>query len=134
MDLLPMLPLRLAPGADLRRALEQAGVPQGFVVSGIGSLKDVQLRFAGAAAATLLPGDFEIVSLAGTITPDGAHLHMAVSDAQGRVFGGHVVHGNVVRTTAEILLAATPGWELSRAFDAATGFPELLVRPAVKTP
>lgn len=129
-----LLPLRLSPGDDLRRSLEQAAVPGAFVIAGIGSLVDVQLRFAGAPVATLLSGDFEMISIAGAITPDGAHLHMAVADAQGRVFGGHVVYGNVVRTTAEILLMATPGWELARPFDAATGYPELLVRAAVKAP
>lgn len=131
-----LLPLRLSPGADLRRALEQAladaGLDGAFVVSGIGSLADVQLRFAGAAAATVLPGDFEILSLAGAISADGAHLHMAVADSAGRVVGGHLVYGNRVRTTAEVLLVATPGWQLSRPFDAATGFAELAVRRVVQ--
>lgn len=129
-----LLPLRLPPGADLRRSLEAAGMAHGFVVAGIGSLTDVQLRFAGAAQATLLPGDFEILSIAGALTADGAHLHMTVSDSAGRVYGGHVAYGNVVRTTAEILLAATPGWQLSRHFDAATGYAELVVRRAVEGP
>lgn len=131
-----MLPLRLPPGADLRRALEQAASTAGwsgaFVVCGIGSLADVQLRFAGAATATTLPGDFEIISLAGSLSADGAHLHMAVADAAGRVHGGHLVYGNLVRTTAEVLLADTAGWQLSRQFDAATGFAELAVRRAVE--
>ena len=129
-----LFPLRLAPGDDLRRSLELAEIGSAFVVSGIGSLADVQLRFAGAPEATLLTGDFEIISIAGAVTPEGAHLHMAVSDSSGRVFGGHVVYGNLVRTTAEILLAATPGWQMSRRFDAATGYPELVVRPAVQSP
>jgi predicted DNA-binding protein with PD1-like motif len=128
------LPLRLPPGADLRRALEEAGVGSAFVVSGMGSLSDVQLRYAGATEATVLPGDFELLSLSGAITPDGAHLHMAVSDAAGRVSGGHLVYGNRVRTTAEILLALTPDWQLSREFDAATGYAELVVRPTVQAP
>lgn len=122
-----LLPVRLSPGDDLRRALEAAGIDGAFVVSGIGSLRDVLLRFAGVSKASLLPGDFEIISLAGAITADGAHLHMAVSDSTGKVFGGHVVYGNTIRTTAEILLARTPGWHLSRQFDAATGYPELVV-------
>lgn len=126
-----VLPLRLKPGCDLRRALEEAALQEGltsaFVVSGIGSLTDVTLRMAGAEAATQLTGLFEIVSLSGTISPDGAHLHMAVADSEGRVSGGHVCHGNQVRTTAEVLLASVPGWRLGREVDPVTGFRELTV-------
>ncbi len=125
------LPLRLTPGTDLRRALEEARAANGetpvFVVSGIGSLVDASLRMADADCATVLRGPFEILSVAGTLTPSGAHLHMSVSDAQGRVFGGHMTYGNEIRTTAEVLLAWLPEWRLQRQFDAATGFEELTI-------
>ena len=128
------LPLRLEPGQDLRRALEDAAAALGsaFVVCGIGSLVNPTLRLAGAAAQTSLEGDFEILSLAGTITPQGAHLHMAVAGRDGRVVGGHVCHGNRVRTTAEVLLVRADGWELARELDPATGYRELVAKPAAK--
>jgi predicted DNA-binding protein with PD1-like motif len=54
---------------------------------------------------------------------------MSVSDAQGRVFGGHVAPGCIVRTTAEILLAVLPGHAFSRELDAAgSGYHELVIR------
>jgi predicted DNA-binding protein with PD1-like motif len=53
---------------------------------------------------------------------------MSVSDASGRVLGGHVGYGNIVRTTAEILLVALADWSLTREHDPATGFNELVVR------
>ncbi len=124
-------PLRLPPGADLRQALETiaaAGARSGFVVSGIGSLSDPRIRFANAPGATTFTGAFELLTLSGSVTPDGAHLHMTVSDEEGRVFGGHVTDGNTVRTTAEILLAWLPGHALTREHDPATGFDELAVR------
>lgn len=124
------VPVRLHPGDDLRRALE-AAIPPGesaFVVAGIGSLVEARLRFADRREAQTVAGPLEIVSLSGTLTPDGAHLHMAVSDDDGRVTGGHVGHGNIVRTTAEVLLAPLPGWSLTREPDAATGYDELVVR------
>ncbi|HUD33686.1 MAG TPA: DUF296 domain-containing protein, partial [Variovorax sp.] len=63
------------------------------------------------------------------------HLHMSVSSATGEVRGGHVVAGNRVRTTVEVLLAPTSGWRLTRAPDDATGHPELMVHPsAERTP
>jgi len=50
------------------------------------------------------------------------------------VLGGHVGYGNTVRTTAELLLVETPDWNLTRVNDAATGYKELLVQPAVEKP
>lgn len=132
------LPLRLTPGQDLRSALEAAVREQGcqaaFVISGIGSLSDARIRFAGVDLAQTLAGDSEILSLSGTVGVDEAgrshsHLHMAVSTAAGAVFGGHVVPGCRVRTTAEVLLGLLPEWRFSREADPATGFPELVVRP-----
>lgn len=127
------IPLRLHPGQDLRAALEAAltghASKAAFVLQGIGSLSVAQLRLAGADHPTELRGDLEILSLAGSIAPDGAHLHIAISDAHGRVLGGHVAAGCIVRTTAEILLALLPDHAFSRELDAAgSGFRELVVR------
>ncbi len=127
-----LVPIRLAPGAELKRALEAAATEHAdgsaYVVAGIGSLQSASLRFAGEAQDVELPGPLEILSLSGTLSPSGCHLHMSVSDAAGRVWGGHVGSGNVVRTTAEILLASLKGWVLGREFDTATGYDELAVR------
>jgi predicted DNA-binding protein with PD1-like motif len=77
----------------------------------------------------VLRGDLEILTLAGSLAPDGPHLHIAVSDADGRVTGGHMGSGCVVRTTAEVLVALLPRHEFTREIDPATGFRELAVRP-----
>lgn len=126
-------PVRLNPGDDLRRAFESlirgTDQPAAFVLSGIGSLVDARLRFAGEAEETLIPGPLEIISIAGSITPDGAHLHMAVSDREGQMNGGHAGYGNIVRTTVEAVLVLLPAWQMTREFDTATGFKELSVRP-----
>lgn len=130
-------PVRLRPGDDLRGALERAfaacGWPGAFVVSGIGSLSRVAIRFAGRAEASVCVGDLEILTLAGTLSPAGSHLHVSVADAAGQVTGGHLLHGSPVRTTAEVLLMPTPGWALSRAPDPSTGHAELVVLAAPPT-
>ncbi len=127
-----LLPVRLKPGDDIKRALEDlVGAQQmrcAFIVSGIGSLVDARLRFAGEANEALVAGPLEIVGIAGSITPEGAHLHMTVSDKDGRVCGGHVGYGNIVRTTLEALLVLLPAGALTRELDAETGFKELVVR------
>jgi uncharacterized protein len=126
------LPIRLLPGADLRRALEELARDQSmdsaFVVAGIGSLTDARLRYAAQSSESAIVGPLEIVSMSGSLCSFGAHLHMSVADAAGRVYGGHVCYGNTVRTTAEILVAPLPQWSLARERDAATGFNELVIR------
>lgn len=125
------LPLRLSPGTDLRAALEAECAARsyhaGFVISGIGSLSGARLRLAGAGAADHLRGDLEILTLAGTIAGNGSHLHMSVADSEGRVVGGHVAHGCIVRTTAEVLLVLLSDWSFNRELDPSTGFAELVV-------
>ena len=54
----------------------------------------------------------------------------SVADAQGRVTGGHVGAGCIVRTTAELLLAPLPDWQFARRADAETGWAELVIEPA----
>ena len=128
-----VVPLRLQPGDDLRQALETWTGEQeeqaGCVISGIGSLSVAELRFAGAAAATTIRGDLEILSLSGTLSTDGAHLHIAVADSKGTVFGGHLCPGSLVRTTAELLIGLLPEWRFSREQDPATGYSELRITP-----
>ncbi|MFT7771986.1 PPC domain-containing DNA-binding protein [Roseateles sp.] len=121
-----MQALRLSPGDDLRGVLEAAG-HTGFVVAGIGSLCGAQLRFADDPGPTAIAGPLEILTLSGSLTPDGAHLHASVADASGRVFGGHVCAGCTVHTTAELLVAPLPPGTLAREFDARTGYAELRV-------
>ncbi|MDM0073558.1 DNA-binding protein [Variovorax sp. J2P1-59] len=125
-------PLRLNPGDDLRHALDAAlasrGCTAAFVVAGVGSLSAARLRFAGVEAPESLTGDLEILTLTGTLSPDGSHLHMSVADARGSVFGGHVAPGCLVRTTAEVLVAWLPEWRLAREFNRATGYAELAIR------
>jgi predicted DNA-binding protein with PD1-like motif len=127
------LPLRLSPGVDLRRALEQAlqdaGGRAGFVLQGIGSLIDPALRLANAATATALAGPFEILTLAGSVAPGGSHLHCSLAGADGRVTGGHLPYDCRVHTTAEVLMVLLPSWVFERRPDAATGFLELVVKP-----
>ena len=127
------LPLRLNPGDDLRAALDAALADRGgaaaFVVSGIGSLREASLRFAGRDALHHVVGDLEILTLSGTLGAGGSHLHASLADADGRVVGGHVAPGCIVRTTAEILLAVLDDVAFAREPDAATGFAELVIRP-----
>ena len=126
-------PLRLLPGADLRHAIEdelaRRGDTAAFVLAGIGSLQPACIRLAGAAEATQIDGALELLTLSGSVAANGAHLHLSVADAQGRVTGGHAAYGCIVRTTAELLLLPLHGWDFAREHDPRTGWAELVIRP-----
>ena len=128
-----VVPLRLQPGDDLRLALEAwMGAQQeqaGCVLSAVGSLSMAQLRMAGATEAIAIHGELEIVSLSGTLSPDGAHLHIAIADSSGTVIGGHLCAGSLVRTTAELVIGLLPEWRFRRELDPVTGHAELRISP-----
>jgi predicted DNA-binding protein with PD1-like motif len=127
-----VVPLRLQPGADLRGALDawmgEQEAQAGCLISAVGSLSVAQLRLAGASAATLIRGDLEILSLSGTLSRDGAHLHIAVANSTGSVIGGHLCPGSLVRTTAELVIGLLPEWRFRRELDPATGYAELEIK------
>ncbi|MGC1309676.1 MAG: PPC domain-containing DNA-binding protein [Phormidesmis sp.] len=123
--------LRLNPGADIRRDLEAIAqkeqIRAGVILSAVGSLSEVCLRFAGNDIHTTLPGKHEILTLSGMLSADGVHLHMMVANSQGECKGGHVVYGCQVYTTLELAIALLPTTQFQRVFDEATGFLELKV-------
>lgn len=125
--------LRLTPATDLRLALEELARqhqwPAAVVLSCVGSLSQAQLRLADASEGTPFQGPFEIVSLEGTLSSDGPHLHLALADRQGQVIGGHVLAGCLVYTTAEMVIGVLPELRFARPLDAETGYRELLVQP-----
>lgn len=128
----PLEPLRLGPGDDLRSALTallvQRNAQAAFVVAGIGSLSRAAVRLAGREAPLMLVGDLEVLTLSGSLSPVGAHMHISVSDAEGHVIGGHVCEGCIVRTTIEAVIVWLPGWQFDRVLDDATGYRELASR------
>jgi predicted DNA-binding protein with PD1-like motif len=127
------LAVRLRPGADLKRELlalaAREQVAAGWVLTCVGSLSRVRLRLAGAAGHATREGAFEIVALTGTLSRDGGHLHLAVADEHGRTLGGHLTEGCIVRTTAEVVLAADDHLRFTREHDPATGYDELVIHP-----
>ena len=124
------------PGADLKSELvkltndNQLGAAA--VISAVGSLSKVSLRLANQPEATEFQGKHEIVSLAGTLSKDGIHLHMSVANSKGDTFGGHVMEGSTIYTTAEIVIAELSGLVFTRELCPRSGFNELLVNPRHK--
>ena len=124
--------IRLTPAQDLLKELETFAkanqLRAGVVLTCVGSLTQAALRLADADSSSQFTGPFEIVSLIGTISPDGVHLHISISDEQGQTLGGHLMDGNFIYTTAEIVLGELEEVEFQRNIDPRTGYDELVVR------
>jgi len=123
---------RLKPGQDLRKEIEdfvqKENIQAGWIITCVGSLTQTNLRFANQPEGSGSNGHFEIVSLTGTISTSGSHLHMSVSDSLGRTFGGHLLNGNLVYTTAEIVIGESKSLVFSREKDGTTAWEELQVK------
>ncbi len=124
--------VRLRPGDDLREELEKltalAPLRAGVVLSAVGSLTRLALRLADRKEETVRTGRFEVVSLTGTLGPDGCHLHLAASDGDGVTVGGHLLPGCLVYTTVELVVGDAVGLIFHREPDSVTGFRELSIQ------
>jgi predicted DNA-binding protein with PD1-like motif len=124
--------LRLKPHQDLKQELmkyaRDHNLQAAALVSCVGSLEKTNIRFANQETGVSQTGYFEIVSLTGTLSADGCHLHMAVSDATGRTIGGHLLDDNRIYTTAELVLVELTDLKFERVLDSTYGFQELVIQ------
>ncbi len=123
---------RLKPGEDLKAGIERVvkanNIKAGWISTCAGSLTDYAIRFANEPAASNGNGHFEIVSVVGTVSTNGCHLHISLSDNTGKTIGGHLMTGCKVYTTAEIVLQSTDKYEFTREKDGTTSWEELQVK------
>ena len=123
--------MRLKPGDDVREKLEnyvlQNNIKAGWLVTCAGSLTAYNIRFANQEKGNTGQGHFEIVSLAGTLSKNGSHIHISISDSTGKTIGGHLLKGCLVYTTAEIILQSTNDLNFKREKDGTTPWEELQI-------
>ena len=128
---------RLTPGTDLKAELERFtqahALAAGCMLTCVGSLSRARLRMPAAIGEpevfTSFDEPLEIVSLTGTLCPDGVHLHISLARADGACIGGHLARGCIVGATAELVIGELPLVEFRRSPDPATGYQELKVLP-----
>jgi predicted DNA-binding protein with PD1-like motif len=125
-------PLRLKPGADLKKEIESyvkaQNIRAGWIATCAGSLTHYNIRFANQPNGSAGEGHFEIVSLTGTVSTNGMHIHMSISDSTGKTIGGHLLDSNFVYTTAELVLQEDDAYIFSREKDGTTPWEELQIR------
>ncbi len=122
---------RLRKGQDLKKEIEKIvkenDIKAGVVLSAVGCVSQLEVRLAGGKDYLKTIGDFEIVSLNGTLSLDVVHLHIAVSDRNGNTLGGHLCYNCLVNTTCELVIECVDGYLFSREFDENTGYRELKI-------
>lgn len=132
-DEVKMHAFRLKPGQDLKKEIaayvQLHKIEAGWIVTCVGSLTQYNLRFANMPDSKKANGHFEIVSLVGTVSINGSHLHLSVSDSTGQTIGGHLLDENIVYTTAEIVIGEGQQLVFTREKDGTTKWEELQVKP-----
>lgn len=124
---------RLHDGQDLlveiQRLLAGHNVQAGVILSAVGSLKTSKIRVPviNGEVKYITPSNLEIDNLHGTVSVNGCHLHISVSDVEGTVSGGHLKEGCIIRTTCELVIGVLEDASFSREPDSQTGFDELII-------
>jgi predicted DNA-binding protein with PD1-like motif len=124
--------VRLDPGDDLllglREAVARAGISNGVILGGVGSLSAYHFHVVSTAA---LPpenayvrgeGPFDILTVTGGILGGRVHAHVTFSDTKVAM-GGHLEEGCTVLTFTIITIAPVPDVDLS-AWDTVGPLPE----------
>lgn len=124
--------IRLTKGDDLKESIEKyattKNIKAGCVLSGVGCVDHVKIRLAKAIDFLEVNDDFEIVSITGTISQDGVHIHISLSDDKGNTIGGHLSKGCIINTTCELVILELPNYTFTREMDDSTGYKELVIR------
>lgn len=125
---------RIQDGRDLRAETERIAreneIEAGSVLSGVGGLKQCRIRVPVIRPDDpkyIDPGVVEIIALHGTVAINKAHIHIAVSDETGRVWGGHLSRGCIVRMTCELVIMNHRTLKFHREHDPETGYDELII-------
>jgi len=127
---------RLKPGQDLKKEILQyvteKQIKAGWIGTCVGSLTQYNIRYANQPEGNTGSGHFEIVSLTGTVSVNGSHIHISVSDSTGKTFGGHLLDNNIIYTTAEIVIQSSDDFIFKREKDGSTEWEELKVEEGNK--
>ncbi|MBI2051678.1 DNA-binding protein [Candidatus Roizmanbacteria bacterium] len=123
---------RLRPGQNFREEIDkyvrEHNIRAGIILTCVGNLTKAILRMANAKIIKTWEGSFEIISVVGTVETGNSHIHICLSDEDGKTFGGHLKDGSVVGVTAEVAIGEIEDLEFSREFDQKSGYNELVVK------
>lgn len=121
---------RLTKGMDFKKEIEKYVISNkvsGVILCAVGCLSKLTIRLADGQSVLEKDGMFEIVSVTGTLSEDGLHIHISVSDEEGNTIGGHLKDGCIINTTSEVVLDIFDDIKFTREYDEKTGYKELVI-------
>lgn len=123
---------RLIRGNDIKKEIiaycQKENIEAGVIISAVGCIQHLNIRLAEAKHYIDKEECYEIVSMTGTISKNGAHIHISVSDNSGKTIGGHLKDGTIVDTTCEVVIYELKDYIFSREPDSITGYDELVIK------
>ena len=109
---------RLKKGQDLKKEIinfvNKQDIEAGIVKCGVGCVYEAKFRLADGESIMHKKDNYEIVSLMGTVSKNGCHIHISLAGQDGCVIGGHLVDGCLVNTTAEISIEELTDYKFTR--------------------
>lgn len=122
---------RMVKGMDLKFEIEKIAregqIKAGVILSSVGCVSKARFRVADGINIREINQNMEILSLNGTISSDGIHIHINYSDQEGVSFGGHLVEGNIINTTCEMVIGEIENYKFDRSIDLNTNYKELVI-------
>jgi predicted DNA-binding protein with PD1-like motif len=131
-----VIAMRFEPGREVLSSLTEVcrenGLNNGMLLGGIGSLakavfcnpeeKADEKSGYGYGAPIILDGAIELISMSGMICQGDKgeillHVHAAFSDKEGNGHSGHLLEGNIVLKTIDVVIAELKGIHMGRRFD-----------------
>lgn len=123
---------RLIRGNDLKneieKLVEEKKIEAGIVLSAVGCVSSGVFRVADGETIKVIDEPLEILSLQGTVGKGGLHLHISYGNLEGIALGGHLVEGNIINTTCELVIGEIHNLSFERALDKNTGYNELVLK------
>lgn len=120
---------RLTKGMDLKLELERitknANIGAGILLSSVGCVDSFNIRLADGKTSLSKKQAMEILSLNGTLSPNGVHIHITLSGSDSIAIGGHLQEGTIINTTCELVIGLLEEYTFSRKYDSHTGYNEL---------
>lgn len=130
-----VLAIRLPPGEEILSAIESEckrhNITNGIILSAIGSFDGARFFTPvplntkagyGYSDPIILEGPIELLNATGMITHDeknqpSFHIHCSFSDGKGKGYGGHLIPGNKVLLTVDMVIGEIEGIDMVREYD-----------------